>query len=121
MARLDGQKALITGAASGFGRGIAEAFVREGAAVIIADLDISKAKAVANELRTTGGRAHAVHVDISDHGDNLDITYYFAQHGFAVENGSTIHVDRSASDTRTSEGSDAKIKFFVNDYTLLPN
>lgn len=66
MARLNGQKALITGAASGFGRGIAEAFAREGAAVMIADLDLAKGEAVAEELRATGAKAQAIEVDIAD-------------------------------------------------------
>ena len=37
--RLAGKVAIVTGAASGFGRGIAEAFVREGAKVVIANID----------------------------------------------------------------------------------
>lgn len=48
--RLLGKTAIVTGAASGFGREIARRFVREGAQVAIVDLNAEGAKAVADEL-----------------------------------------------------------------------
>ncbi|EHY58282.1 4-formylbenzenesulfonate dehydrogenase TsaC1/TsaC2 [Exophiala dermatitidis] len=48
--RLSGKVAIVTGGASGFGRGIATKFVNEGAKVIIADLSAASAEAVAKEL-----------------------------------------------------------------------
>ncbi|OAA56345.1 3-alpha-(or 20-beta)-hydroxysteroid dehydrogenase [Niveomyces insectorum RCEF 264] len=48
--RLQGKVAIVTGGASGFGKGIAEKFVQEGAHVIIADLSADAGKAVAKEL-----------------------------------------------------------------------
>lgn len=50
--RLDGLRAIVTGGASGFGRGIAEAFAHEGARVIVADRDGEKAAAVAAGIGT---------------------------------------------------------------------
>lgn len=50
MMRLSGKRAIVTGAASGFGRGIAEAFVNEGAKVLIADIDAGRAEEVAMAL-----------------------------------------------------------------------
>lgn len=60
--RLAGKSALITGAARGIGRAFAEAYIREGARVAIADIDLAKARATAEEL---GGAAIAVHMDVS--------------------------------------------------------
>ncbi|MCZ4290714.1 L-iditol 2-dehydrogenase [Hoeflea alexandrii] len=62
MTRLTGKSALITGAARGIGRAFAEAYVREGARVAIADIDLAKARAAAKEL---GDAAIAVHMDVS--------------------------------------------------------
>ncbi len=64
--RLAGKVALITGAASGFGRGMAERFVAEGAKVVIADLNGVAGAEVAAGL---GPAAHAVAVDISQSDD----------------------------------------------------
>lgn len=60
--RLQGKTALVTGAASGFGRGIAETFVREGARVAVVDLNADGARAVAAEL---GEAAIAITCDVS--------------------------------------------------------
>ena len=48
--RLKDKRVIITGAASGFGKGIAERFAREGAKVVIADLDEAKGEKVARDL-----------------------------------------------------------------------
>jgi len=58
--RLDNKVAVVTGAASGIGKEIARAFVREGASVVIADLNRAGADAVAAEL--SGGRERAIGV-----------------------------------------------------------
>ena len=60
--RLQGKTTLVTGAASGFGKGIAETYVREGAKVAIVDLNEDGAKAVAAEL---GDAAIAIKCDVS--------------------------------------------------------
>ena len=65
--RLDGKVAVVTGAASGIGKEIARTYVREGAKVIIADLNQKGADATADEL---GGSKQAVGVamDVTDEG-----------------------------------------------------
>lgn len=57
--------AIVTGAASGIGRAIALALGREGARVVIADIDLAGAEGVASQLRTSGARCFAARVDVS--------------------------------------------------------
>lgn len=57
--RLKDKTALVTGAGSGFGAGIARAFAREGARVMVADVNAEAARAVADEI---GGIAHVADV-----------------------------------------------------------
>lgn len=64
--RFENKVAFITGGAIGFGRAFARAFVAEGAAVAIADIDLAAADGTAADLREAGGRAIAVDCDVSD-------------------------------------------------------
>lgn len=61
--RLSGKIAVVTGSAQGFGLGIAKVLYAEGAAVVIADMNIALAEKVAAEL---GDRALAVAVNVTD-------------------------------------------------------
>jgi 3-oxoacyl-[acyl-carrier protein] reductase len=58
--------AVVTGAASGVGRGIAEVLSREGAPVVVADIDAGAAEGLAAELRDGGGEAIAAEVDVAE-------------------------------------------------------
>src|SRR6185436_6007663 len=63
--RLQGKVALITGAGSGIGRESALLFAREGASVVVADLNDQAGAAAVDELRAAGGQAIFVHADVS--------------------------------------------------------
>ncbi|MGQ5524999.1 3-hydroxybutyrate dehydrogenase [Chitinimonas sp. PSY-7] len=65
MARLAGKVAFITGAGSGIGKEIALAFAREGAKVVVADLNKEAADATAAEIEKTGVKAIGVKVDVT--------------------------------------------------------
>ena len=61
--RLAGEITIVTGAAQGFGKGIAEELYKEGATIVIADMNLPLAQQVAEEM---GDRASAIAVNVSD-------------------------------------------------------
>ena len=68
MGKLNGKAALVTGAASGIGRAIAELFAAEGANVVVADLSQGGLDVVAR-IENLGGKAIFVQVDVSKSDD----------------------------------------------------
>ncbi|NTS30534.1 3-oxoacyl-[acyl-carrier protein] reductase [Phyllobacterium sp. YR620] len=109
MTRLAGKTAIITGAASGFGEGMAKRFAEEGANVVVADLNLKGAQKVAAAI---GAKAIAVHADVTrkdevesmvqaaaDQFGRIDIMVNNA--GFTYRNGSMLDVDESTFDLIT--------------------
>ncbi len=66
MKRFEDQVAIVTGAASGIGQATAMRLASEGAAVVIADVNGPGAESVARSISDAGGRALALHVDVTD-------------------------------------------------------
>lgn len=62
--RLAGKVALITGSAQGIGKGCAKLFAREGAKVVVVDIDDEKGRQTVAEIREDGGEAAFVHADV---------------------------------------------------------
>src|SRR5215471_7703106 len=97
MGRLDGKVAIITGSASGIGRGTAMRFAGEGAAVVIADLNVEGGETSVRDCKENGGRAVFQKADVSSEAEiralvaravkefgRLDIIYNNAGIGGAV-------------------------------------
>jgi NAD(P)-dependent dehydrogenase (short-subunit alcohol dehydrogenase family) len=65
MGKLDGKVALITGAAMGIGKAAAVALAREGAAVMVTDIDDQAGAVTVDEISAAGGQARYQHADVS--------------------------------------------------------
>lgn len=67
--KLSGKVAIVTGAAQGMGEAIAKKFASEDAAVVVADINIEKARRVADEIKSQGRAATAFKTNVADRGE----------------------------------------------------
>ena len=75
--RLKNKSAIVSGAASGIGEAVAKTFAREGAAVVVADLNEENGYRVVNEIRDAGGTAEFIRTNISRN-RSVDEMFQFA-------------------------------------------
>ena len=68
MAQVSGKVAIVTGGASGIGEACAETLAREGASVLITDIDDTLGKGVVDRITKAGGKAHYARHDVRDEG-----------------------------------------------------
>jgi NAD(P)-dependent dehydrogenase (short-subunit alcohol dehydrogenase family) len=69
MALLESHIAVITGAGSGIGRAIASGYAREGAGVVLLDVDDEAVAEAAREIRDAGGRTESFVLDVTQRDD----------------------------------------------------
>jgi 3-oxoacyl-[acyl-carrier protein] reductase len=105
--RLKGKTAVITGGGSGFGEGIAKTYAREGANVVVNDLNGAAAERVASEIALAGGKAIAVAGDITKESDwhalRAAAIEDFGSVQIVVNNAGTTHRNKPVLEVTESE------------------
>jgi len=89
--RLQGKTAIITGSGSGFGEGIAKTFAREGASVVVNDVNAAGGNRVAEEIAAAGGTASFYAADVTSAEDVHDLI----EHALAAYGGLDILVNNA--------------------------
>jgi len=80
--KLQGKVAIVTGAASGIGKAIAQRYASEGASIVIADLNVDAASGAAAEIKAAGGDALGIAMDVtSEDGVNAGVAATVAKYG----------------------------------------
>lgn len=96
--RLNNKVAVVTGAGSGFGEGIATTFAQQGAQVVVADINEDAGQRVANAINTAGGQAVFVPVDVANAASMNSLLVRSQEHFSAVHivvnNAGTTHRNR---------------------------
>lgn len=105
--RLQGKTAIVTGGGSGFGEGIAKTFAREGANVLVNDLNGASAERVASEIAVSGGKAIAVAGDVTKQADWKTLfdaaIEDFGSVQIVVNNAGTTHRNKPVMDVTEAE------------------
>ena len=106
MNRLQGKVAIITGAATGIGEANANLFAREGAKIVIADINYHEGEKVANSIRKDGGQARFIKLDVTSETDWKNVieqTIIAYDKLNILVNNAGVSVAKSLEDTRLDE------------------
>jgi len=104
--RLKDKVAIVTGAATGIGRGTAVRFAREGAVVIVADVDEERGRQVVDEITSGGGSAVFIRLDVTSEDDWAQLADEAISRFGRVDvlfNNAGIFIHRSLPDTTLDE------------------
>jgi NAD(P)-dependent dehydrogenase (short-subunit alcohol dehydrogenase family) len=99
--RMDGKTAVVTGAARGIGRAVAERLAAEGAYTLCADVDPDELERVSGAIQAAGGRAEAHRCDVSNPDDVERLMAAAEAHGgpHALVSNAAIQYERTIEDT----------------------
>jgi len=104
--KLEDRVAVITGAGSGIGRACAQEFAKEGACVVVADINLAGALVTVKLIEAAGGSARAVRTDVADEASVrslVDETLNAYSKANVLVNNAAIQINKTVEDTTVEE------------------